>query len=487
MTECAELKTLRDAASRLFVGFLWVHVPVVAGITLLQHLAWLLPTAGTAGLAAAATLIWRADRNGAAARTTVAVAYMGIVSVLVYVAPTAWRIDMHMYYFAAMALLTAYFDWPVIIAATVATATHHLLLNFLYPIAVFPDGPSLYRVVLHAVIVVVEAGVLIWVSHNIARQFRQAATARAEIEAARARESVLHEEKRSAESAAAEARRAELVELSEEFRRDVFSLAQSLTGEIGRLETASAELQTSSQESSRTGGLAAAAAGEASGSVQAVASATQQLHGSMSEVSSNVAGSRAIAEKAMSQAEATAATVEGLSNAAQKIGDVVKLISEVAAQTNLLALNATIEAARAGEAGKGFAVVASEVKSLATQTARATDEIVQQIAAIQSATRDSVGAIAGISATIREVNETAVKIASAMEEQGAALQEIARNAEQAAASTSSASANVGLVAVSTDQTGVAVATVLSAAGDLKQRSEAMTGQVQRFLERMLAA
>src|SRR5262249_29140147 len=152
----------------------------VAGITLLQHVAWLLPTAGTAGLAAVATLIWRADRNGPAARSTVAVAYMGIVSVLVYVAPTALRIDMHMDYFAAMALLTPYFVLPVIIAATVTTAVHHLLLNFLFPLAVFPDGPSFYRVVLHATIVLVEAGVLIWVSHNIARQFRQATTARAE-------------------------------------------------------------------------------------------------------------------------------------------------------------------------------------------------------------------------------------------------------------------------------------------------------------------
>jgi methyl-accepting chemotaxis protein len=183
----------------------------------------------------------------------------------------------------------------------------------------------------------------------------------------------------------------------------------------------------------------------------------------------------------MAAAGETDQRIKVLAEAAQKIGDVVKLISDIAGQTNLLALNATIEAARAGEAGKGFAVVASEVKALATQTARATEEIAQQIGSIQAATGESVTAIARINEIIQRVNQIGSSIAAAIEEQGAATQEIARNVQQVAAGVAGVSSNITEVTRGTVETGTSAATVRSAAEALAQQSTTLRHEVDRFL------
>ena len=180
-------------------------------------------------------------------------------------------------------------------------------------------------------------------------------------------------------------------------------------------------------------------------------------------------------------------SVQSLADAAQKIGEVVKLIADIAGQTNLLALNATIEAARAGEAGKGFAVVASEVKNLATQTAKATEDITAQVNAIQAATKDSVQAISGIGKTIGEINQIATAIASAVEEQGAATQEIARNVQQAAQGTHQVSANIGGVTAATGQTGQAASEVLGAADGLSKQAAALQAEIETFVVAIRAA
>jgi methyl-accepting chemotaxis protein len=176
--------------------------------------------------------------------------------------------------------------------------------------------------------------------------------------------------------------------------------------------------------------------------------------------------------------------IESLAETAQKVGDVVKLINDIASQTNLLALNATIEAARAGEAGKGFAVVANEVKSLATQTARATEDIVAQIAAIQQATGDAVGAIAGIGETIREMNGITTAVAAAVEEQGAASQEIARNIQEAATGTQAIVRSIAGVTAAASEAGGAANDVLAAAGDLARNAERLNGEVGTFLSKL---
>jgi methyl-accepting chemotaxis protein len=187
------------------------------------------------------------------------------------------------------------------------------------------------------------------------------------------------------------------------------------------------------------------------------------------------------------QAKTTSMTVDGLAQAAQRIGDVVKLIQDIASQTNLLALNATIEAARAGEAGKGFAVVASEVKTLANQTAKATEEISNQISEIQGSTGETVSAIGAIGETIAHVDEIASAIASAVQEQGAATQEIAGNVQQASKGTAEITQNIAGVTQAASETGAASSQVLGAATDLSKQAEKLRGEVDSFLANIRAA
>jgi methyl-accepting chemotaxis protein len=272
------------------------------------------------------------------------------------------------------------------------------------------------------------------------------------------------------------------------------SFDESVSGLLGILASAATEMRSTAEsmsataeETSRQSTAVAAASEQASTNVQTVAAAAEELTSSIGEITRRVSESTQIAGRAVDEAVRTNGAVKGLAEAAQKIGNVVQLINDIASQTNLLALNATIEAARAGEAGKGFAVVASEVKSLATQTSKATEEIAGQIQAMQGATEGAVGAIEGIGSTITKISEIATAIASAVEEQGAATQEIARNVQQAAAGTSEVSTNITGVTQAAGQTGAASAQVLSTAGELAKQSEVLRGEVNKFLENIRAA
>jgi methyl-accepting chemotaxis protein len=272
------------------------------------------------------------------------------------------------------------------------------------------------------------------------------------------------------------------------------SFDESVSGLLGILASAATEMRSTAEsmsataeETSRQSTAVAAASEEASTNVQTVAAAAEELTSSISEITRRVSESTQIAGRAVDEATRTNGAVKGLAEAAQKIGNVVQLINDIASQTNLLALNATIEAARAGEAGKGFAVVASEVKSLATQTSKATEEIAGQIQSMQGATDGAVTAIEGIGSTITKISEIATAIASAVEEQGAATQEIARNVQQAAAGTSEVSTNIVGVTQAAGQTGAASAQVLSTAGELAKQSEVLRGEVSKFLDNIRAA
>jgi methyl-accepting chemotaxis protein len=297
----------------------------------------------------------------------------------------------------------------------------------------------------------------------------------------------LRAEQVEAEARAAAEQRAALIRVADGFETSVGGIVRAVASASTEMEQTTKSMAASVAETNEQASAVAAASTEASANVQTVASASEELSASIGEIGQQVSRSAQIAGQAVEEARRTNDTVESLSRAAQKIGDVIQLIQEIAAQTNLLALNATIEAARAGEAGKGFAVVASEVKSLATQTAKATEEIGQQIEAIQSSTGDAVSAIRSIGGTITELNQIATTIAAAVEEQGAATQEIARNVQEAAKGTSDVSRSIVGVTRASGEVGQAVDQTLAAAGELSEQAEGLRREVDGFLATVRAA
>jgi len=295
------------------------------------------------------------------------------------------------------------------------------------------------------------------------------------------------EEEKANEQKRQQERRQQMLALADSFEQSVGGVVTTVTTSAGELKTTAQAMTEVAEETSRQSTAVAGAAEQMTQNVQTVASATEELSASIAEIGNQVTESNRIVHDAVRQATETNAQVQMLAEAAQKIGDVVSLINDIAGQTNLLALNATIEAARAGEAGKGFAVVASEVKTLATQTGRATDEIAGQVRAIQEATQRSVESIGSITSTIGRVSEISTAIASAVEEQGAATQEISRNVQQAAQGTTEVSSNIGGVTAAAEQTGTAATQVLHSASALQQNGSDLRHQVEAFLKTVRAA
>jgi methyl-accepting chemotaxis protein len=290
-----------------------------------------------------------------------------------------------------------------------------------------------------------------------------------------------------AERVAAAQRKADMHRVADDFQTAVGNILDTVSSAATELEATAVTLTRTAETTRSLSNSVSATSEEASANVQSVSSASEQLAGSVNEISRQVQESSKIAADAVQQARRTDAQIAALSQAAGRIGDVVKLITAIAEQTNLLALNATIEAARAGDAGRGFAVVAQEVKALAAQTSKATDEIGGQIAGMQAATTESVAAIKGIGETIGRISEIAATIAAAVEEQGAATQEISRNVQQAAAGTTQVAGTITNVSRGANETGSASTQVLSSAQALSRESNHLKSEVHKFLSAVRAA
>jgi len=317
---------------------------------------------------------------------------------------------------------------------------------------------------------IAEMGAALLVFRDTAREVE---TARAAAEAERQR--------------AAGERRQTMLSLADQFENGVKTVVETVSAAATQMHQTAAGMVATADDTSRQAGNAAEAAETASVNVDGAASAAHELSQSISEIARQVTESATIAAKAANEAERTDSTMRELNEAASRIGAVLDLISDIAGQTNLLALNATIEAARAGEAGKGFAVVASEVKQLASQTAKATEQIAGQIGAMQQATGEAVGAIRSIGLTIGRLNDIAASIAAAVEEQGAATSEIARNVQQAAGGTAQASQNIGQVRTAAGQTGQSAQEVLSVAQEVSSQTGRLQQQIDRFLSQVRSA
>lgn len=278
-----------------------------------------------------------------------------------------------------------------------------------------------------------------------------------------------------------------LAEMADNFDTATREVIQSVSAAAAQLNSNARKLSGITEQTREQSLRVSSSSEQASTNVQTVAAATEELTSSIDEINSNMSHSLKLAGEAVSEAEQTNGTIHGLNEAADRIGDVVKLIQEIAEQTNLLALNATIEAARAGEAGKGFAVVASEVKALANQTGKATEEIAGQVSQIQAVTKSAVGAIGSIGERIRSINEVVAAVASAAEEQAAATQEISRNVQEAAQGTASVTEGISQVNKGSEETGHMSKDVLDASNELSRQAESLESEVTEFIKRIRAA
>ena len=483
-----DLERIRATTAAALLLFLWLHLPLTLAVGYALGGQTLWPALIVGALAAASTAVWRLDRHGLTIRLTLAVSLIGAVSILVFqFSGHPWQIDIHMYYFAVIAILLALCDWRALVTAAGVTAAHHLTLNFALPSAVYPNGGDFGRVILHAAIVVLETGCLIWISIKLNELFSRNDAAMAAVTAARATEARAIEEKALMADQDKAARQSMLADIAVEFERAVAQLVDAVAATA---QSVQGKCQTLGQRVSSTterAGSALAASSQAANSVRLVADASHEMQSAVHDIAQRVGDTEAAAEKAVNEAGAATRTVEGLAAAAERIGEVVRLINEIAGQTNLLALNATIEAARAGDAGKGFAVVAAEVKNLATQTGKATEEIQSQVASIQSETAQAVAAINTITSLIADINRLAGSVSDAVDRQSEATRTISANVQTASANADAVSGSITGVSREAAQMADESSAILSATGEMASQTGSLKRHVQDFIARIRAA
>lgn len=454
-SDCATLSTLdhmRSRFAKVLIPLLWLNTLLVALAAYFIAPSGAVFMAGSSlVLSIAVTASWLKFGHAQITRDASGVAVMAQVAFLVMAfTGHPFQIDMHMYFFASLAILAAWCDWRPILIGAAVTAVHHLSLNFLLPFAVFPDGMSFGRVIIHAVILVAQAAVLVFVTLTLQKALTSASEAIANANAATSKSDELSHDL-NAQATSERENRERSVSVIEGLHTRVAAIVEVLQDTARTLGSSAASVNSAAQTSKAQTAKIATNAEEAADQIAQVAGTSSELNQSIAEISSRLANSREHSQKGAEDAEGAMVTVRSLVERADAIHRVIELISAIASQTNLLALNATIEAARAGEAGKGFAVVASEVKSLAEQTAKATEEISGQIAGIQESSNGAADGLGNIHGVIGEINETLSDLAAVITQQSSATSDIASSMDGASANAKNVSAQLGDVVGAVDR------------------------------------
>ena len=483
------LTTIQARARFYIVWLVAAHVPIITLVA--QQMGALSPAifVATALMGGASLMVHYTRQHASLVNNTLAVALMVQVMLLVAcLKGHPWQIDMHMYFFAAVGILACLIDWVAIVFATIAVALHHLLLDLFIPAYVFPGSETdIARVVLHAVILLLESGALIVICLLIKSAFAASEKAQQTAHEAlvRVRESVAEQE-RNAE-AAREERRLFIAKIASEFETSVKGIAQGVTRASTELSEVATSMVKTVATSTDLSASASTAAGEMSNNVQSVSASANELSASVREISEQLQKTNHLVQQSTTKTRNADKLAQVLTTATNKVSEVMGMISGIASQINLLALNATIESARAGEAGRGFAVVASEVKNLAGQTDRSIEEIKNVVTEMRGAAADITQALAEIDHSVADISSASTTVAAAVEEQSATTNEIARTMQNAARGTQTISGNLQRVNESSTQTSTSANQMLGAATNLTQQAEVLREHVDSFLQKIKGA